>query len=106
VQLRSRLTELIMREAEHAKAGRPARMIIKVNAVTDDQMIRVLYRASQAGVSMDSDASRDLQSAPRHSRHQRQHPVSDRSSAAFWNTPVSSGSRTADRTRCTSAARI
>jgi polyphosphate kinase len=53
VQLRSRLTELIMREAEHARAGRPARMIVKVNSVTDDQMIRVLYRASQAGVSMD-----------------------------------------------------
>jgi polyphosphate kinase len=53
VQLRSRLTELIMREAEHAKAGRPARLIAKVNAITDDQMIRVLYRASQAGVSMD-----------------------------------------------------
>ena len=53
VQLRTRLTELITREAEHARAGRPARMIIKVNAVTDDQMIRVLYRASQAGVSMD-----------------------------------------------------
>jgi polyphosphate kinase len=53
VQLRSRLSELIMREAEHARAGRPARMIFKVNAITDDQMIRVLYRASQAGVSMD-----------------------------------------------------
>jgi polyphosphate kinase len=53
VQLRARLTELIMREAEHAKAGRPARMIIKINAITDDQMIRVLYRASQAGVSID-----------------------------------------------------
>jgi polyphosphate kinase len=53
VQLRSRLTELIMREAEHAREGRPARMIAKVNAITDDQMIRVLYRASQAGVSMD-----------------------------------------------------
>jgi polyphosphate kinase len=53
VQLRARLTELIMREAEHARAGRPARLIVKVNAVTDDQMIRVLYRASQAGVSID-----------------------------------------------------
>jgi polyphosphate kinase len=28
-------------------------MIVKVNAVTDDRMIRVLYKASQAGVSMD-----------------------------------------------------
>ena len=53
VQLRTRLGELIAREAEHARAGRPARMIAKVNAVTDDQMIRQLYRASQAGVQMD-----------------------------------------------------
>ena len=53
VNLRSRLCELINREAEHAKAGRPARIILKVNAVTDDQMIRVLYRASQAGVQID-----------------------------------------------------
>jgi polyphosphate kinase len=53
VQLRARLGELIMREAEHARAGRPARMVFKVNAITDDQMIRVLYRASQAGVQMD-----------------------------------------------------
>jgi polyphosphate kinase len=28
-------------------------MVMKVNAITDDQMIRVLYRASQAGVSID-----------------------------------------------------
>ena len=53
VQLRARLVELIMREAEHAQAGRPAQIIIKVNSVTDDQMIRVLYRASQAGVAID-----------------------------------------------------
>jgi polyphosphate kinase len=53
IQLRARLSELITREAEHARAGREARIIIKINAVTDDQMIRVLYRASQAGVSID-----------------------------------------------------
>ncbi len=53
VQLRGKLTELVMREADHARAGRPARIIVKVNAVTDDQMIRVLYRASQAGVPID-----------------------------------------------------
>ena len=53
VQLRTRLCELVAREAEHARAGRPARMIAKVNAVTDDQMIRQMYRASQAGVQMD-----------------------------------------------------
>jgi polyphosphate kinase len=53
VTMRSRLCELIMREADHARAGRQARIVVKVNAVTDDQMIRVLYRASQAGVSID-----------------------------------------------------
>jgi polyphosphate kinase len=53
VQLRTRLSELISREAEHARAGREARLIIKVNSVTDDQMIRLLYKASQAGVSID-----------------------------------------------------
>jgi len=53
LQLRQRLVELIMREADHAREGRPAQIIIKVNSVTDDQMIRVLYRASQAGVQID-----------------------------------------------------
>jgi polyphosphate kinase len=53
IQLRARLAELVAREVEHARAGRDARIIIKVNAITDDQMIRVLYRAAQAGVSTD-----------------------------------------------------
>ena len=53
LQLRTQLCELINREAEHAKAGRVAHIIMKVNAITDDQMIRVLYRASQAGVRID-----------------------------------------------------
>jgi polyphosphate kinase len=53
VQLRNRLTELIEREAEHARTARPARIVIKVNSLTDDQMIRSLYRASQAGVPID-----------------------------------------------------
>jgi len=53
VLLRQRLKALVEREMAHAKAGRPARIIVKVNAITDDQMIRVLYRAAQAGVSMD-----------------------------------------------------
>jgi polyphosphate kinase len=53
VQLRQRVKELIEREIEHAQAGRPARLMIKVNALTDDQTIRLLYRAAQVGVSMD-----------------------------------------------------
>ena len=53
VQLRNRLTEMIDREAEHARNARSARIVIKVNSLTDDQMIRTLYRASQAGVPVD-----------------------------------------------------
>ena len=65
--------------ADHAR-GRTRRapdgrhgMIVKVNAITDDQMIRVLYRASQAGVLDGPARARHLQPAPRHSRHQRPH---------------------------------
>jgi polyphosphate kinase len=51
--MRDRLKTLIDREADHARAGRRAHIVIKVNAVTDDAMIRTLYRASQAGVRID-----------------------------------------------------
>jgi len=53
VNLRERLLALLEREAEHARAGRQARVIIKNNAVTDPGIIRALYRASQAGVDID-----------------------------------------------------
>ena len=46
-------TSLIDREAAHAKAGRPAFVLAKVNALVDEKMIRTLYRASQAGVRID-----------------------------------------------------
>ena len=51
--LRTTLKQLVDREAAHARAGRRAHIVIKVNAITDDAMIRALYRASQAGVTID-----------------------------------------------------
>ncbi len=50
---RSGMTALIEREAEHARQGRSARIIIKNNSIADPEMIRTLYRASQAGVRVD-----------------------------------------------------
>ena len=47
------LLHLIEREAEHARAGRPARIIAKMNALLDGKTIRALYAASQAGVEID-----------------------------------------------------
>lgn len=46
------ILEKIDREIEHAKAGKPAKIIIKVNAIVEEQAIQALYRASQAGVDV------------------------------------------------------
>ncbi len=52
-QMHEALCELIDREAEFASTGRPGRIVAKMNALTDEQIIRHLYRASQAGVEID-----------------------------------------------------
>jgi polyphosphate kinase len=51
--LHSKLIKWIDREAAHARAGRKARIIIKVNALTEPKAIQALYRASHAGVEID-----------------------------------------------------
>ncbi len=43
----------IDRETKHAKAGKPARIIAKMNALNEPQVVRALYQASQAGVQID-----------------------------------------------------
>jgi polyphosphate kinase len=53
VNLRSEMARLIRREIEQQRAGRPARLIFKLNALTDPQIVRLLYEASQAGVQID-----------------------------------------------------
>jgi polyphosphate kinase len=53
VNLRQNMVNLIQREIEHAKNDRHARIVAKMNALVDPQMIRVLYEASQAGVKVD-----------------------------------------------------
>ena len=53
VNLRERMTALIEREAEHAREGRPARIVAKLNRIADLRIIRALYGASRAGVEMD-----------------------------------------------------
>ncbi|MEO6991099.1 MAG: polyphosphate kinase 1 [Candidatus Baltobacteraceae bacterium] len=53
VTLRAGFLDLIERETEHALAGRPSGIRAKLNAISDAEIVRALYRASQAGVPME-----------------------------------------------------
>ncbi|MGF1677931.1 MAG: polyphosphate kinase 1 [Candidatus Methylacidiphilales bacterium] len=52
-QMRDRFVEMIRREAEHARHGRPGRIFAKMNSLVDLSIILELYQASQAGVKID-----------------------------------------------------
>jgi polyphosphate kinase len=51
--MRERFLELIARETQHAREGRPARIVAKMNSLVDAGAITALYDASQAGVEID-----------------------------------------------------
>lgn len=51
--LRDQVMTMIAREAEHAQAGKPARILAKMNALVDPDIILALYQASRAGVRVD-----------------------------------------------------
>jgi polyphosphate kinase len=53
LNLRKKIIKLIKRETANAKAGRPGRIIAKINSLTDVAIVRALYSASQAGVQID-----------------------------------------------------
>ncbi|MFW2587638.1 RNA degradosome polyphosphate kinase [Sagittula sp. SSi028] len=51
--LKSGMIEMIEKEIEHAKSGKPAQIWIKMNSLIEPDMIDALYRASQGGVQVD-----------------------------------------------------
>ncbi|MEO6138723.1 MAG: polyphosphate kinase 1 [Luteimonas sp.] len=51
--LHAGVLERIERESRHARNGKPARIIAKMNALNEPQVVRALYAASQAGVQID-----------------------------------------------------
>jgi polyphosphate kinase len=51
--MRERFVDLIRQEATHAREGRAARIVAKVNRLEDPQIVEELYRASRAGVDID-----------------------------------------------------
>jgi polyphosphate kinase len=53
VSLRKRMTEMILREAEHCRKGKTGRIVAKMNALVDSKIIAALYEAARAGVKID-----------------------------------------------------
>jgi polyphosphate kinase len=63
----------IEREIGHARAGKPARIIAKMNALNEVSVVEILYQASIAGVQIDL-IVRGVHAQARRARHLRQYP--------------------------------
>ena len=53
INLREQMLEFINRETKHKLDGKVGRIIVKINSLTDEEIVTALYRASQAGVKID-----------------------------------------------------
>ena len=53
VDLADNMLRMVQRETAHARAGRPARIIAKMNSLLDQKLIEALYAASKAGVKIE-----------------------------------------------------
>lgn len=53
IWLRTRFMRLIARETKHAREGKPARIVAKMNSLCDEGIIAALYEASAAGVEIE-----------------------------------------------------
>ena len=87
------------------RPGRGGRIIAKMNALEDAEIIHALYEASQAGVEIDLHRARHLPPAPGPAGRERERSASSRSSAASSSTPGSSASATAASPSTSSARR-
>ena len=70
IWLRGKFMHLIERETAHARAGKEARIVAKMNSLCDEGIIAALYEASAAGVKIRSDREGDLLFKGWHSRCQ------------------------------------
>ncbi|MGH3597794.1 MAG: polyphosphate kinase 1, partial [Mycobacterium sp.] len=99
-QLRAGIVEQVEAQSELARAGRPARIALKVNNLVDEEIVDALYRASRSGVRIDcvvrgicalrpgvpglSDTIRVRSVLGRYLEHSRIFAFGDGDDAAYW----------------------